>query len=315
MNENKDIRSVLERLSSWEQRIDFDRPVEKTKNIQRYLNYYGFDIENVDFHFGKMEIDEQEIAVQIFNPKQSKATVFLLHGYLEHVGYLRHIIQFLNDHHYRVVSYDLQGHGLSAGEAASIDHFSNYVLTLEKLMKKARDEMAGPFYIIGHSTGGAIAINYVLKHHDHNFDKAVLVAPLVQSNHWCLTKLAFYLIKLFPFIKSVHRRYRENSSNQTYLKFVRKDPLQPETIPLEWLNALIRWNKNIQTYRSTGMETCVIQGTKDDTVAWKHNLHFISKKFPHLKIVHIEDGKHSLFNESKQIRELVFHNIHQFLTD
>ncbi|MFD2924710.1 alpha/beta hydrolase [Halobacillus naozhouensis] len=315
MNENKDIRNVLERLSSWNQRIDFDHPIEKTEDIQVYLDYYGFDLEKVDFHFGKMEIDEKEIAVQIFNPRRSKATVFLLHGYLEHVGYLGNIIQFLNDHHYRVVSYDLQGHGLSEGEAASIDHFSTYVLTLEKLMKKARDEMSGPFYVIGHSTGGAIAVNYLLKHHDHNFDKAILVAPLVRSNHWCLTKLGFYLSKLFPYIKRIDRRFRENSSNQNYLKFIQKDPLQSETIPIEWLSALINWNKNIQTYRATDMETCVLQGTKDETVAWKYNLRFVMEKFLHLKIVYIEDGKHSLFNESKHIRELVFANIHQFLMD
>ncbi|UOR13169.1 alpha/beta hydrolase [Halobacillus amylolyticus] len=238
MNKTVEIENVLERLSDWDQKLNFHKPVKKTPDIKAYLNYYGFDLQNVDLHFGKIEIDGKEIFVQLFKTIKSQGTVFLLHGYLEHVGYLNHIIQFLNKHQYSVISYDLQGHGLSNGKTASVEHFSEYVLTMEKLMRKAKEEMPGPFYVIGHSTGAAIVINFVLKHkHDH-FDKIILVAPLIRSNHWYLTKLSFYLTRIFPFIEGIKRRFRENSSNHKYLKFTRKDPLQPEAIPSNGLSHL-----------------------------------------------------------------------------
>lgn len=313
MNQTTEIKTVLDRLSRWDQNLNFHKPVRKTPAIKTYLNYYSFNLENVDLHFGKVEIDEKEIFVQIFTPLKSKGTIFLLHGYLEHVGYLKHIIQFLNEHQYSVVSYDLQGHGLSEGKTASVNNFSDYVLTMEKLMRKVRNEMAGPFYLIGHSTGGAIVINYVLKHRNHHCDKVIMVAPIIRSNYWHLTKLGFFLTKAFPFIDGIKRQLRENSSNKKYLNFTSKDPLQPDAIPLDWIEALIKWNEKIQNYDSSNTNACVIQGMKDKTVEWKYNLEFVKEKFHNLQVVPIENGKHALFNESKQIRETVFAKIHQFL--
>ncbi|WP_085524287.1 alpha/beta hydrolase [Tuberibacillus sp. Marseille-P3662] len=315
MDHQQEIKHVLDRLSRWEQKIHFHKPTDKNSDIIAYLDYYGFQLENVAFHLGKLEIDGTDIMVQMFSPRESKGTVFLLHGYLDHVGYLQRIIQFLNDHHYSVISYDLQGHGLSEGEKASVDAFSDYVLTLEKLMKKARDEMPDPFYVIGHSTGGAIAINYVLKHRNHRFNKVVLAAPLIRSKYWHLTKLGHTLAKPFPFIDDINRHFRKNSSNQKYLSLAKKDPLQPQAIPLEWVDALIEWNENIQTYTETTLNTCVIQGDEDDTVAQQYNLEFIEDKFQNLQVFHIEKGRHQLFNEQTQIREKVFAIIKQFLLD
>jgi alpha-beta hydrolase superfamily lysophospholipase len=307
------INTVLDCLSRWEKPLSFHTQVEKTADIKAYLDYYDFNLEGVDFHFGKVDIDGTKIMVQIFSPQKSKGTVFLLHGYLDHVGSLKNMIHYLIKHHYNVISYDLQGHGLSEGESASVDDFSDYVLTLEKLMKIAKEEMSSPFYIIGHSTGGAIAINYVLKHRDHHFNKLVLVAPLIRSNHWYWTKLGFYLAKPFPFIDDISRNFRENSSDQKYLAFTKKDPLQPKAVPLSWVKALINWNEELQSYSPTNFDTCVIQGNKDKTVDWEFNLAFIKEKFRHLQVSQIKNGRHALFNEKKEIREEVFTKIHQFL--
>ncbi|MBM7587135.1 alpha-beta hydrolase superfamily lysophospholipase [Bacillus pakistanensis] len=309
------MEKVLERLSRWEKPVSFHTPVKKTSDIEAYLDYYGFNLEGIDFHFGKVDIDGTKIMVQIFSPKERKGTVFLLHGYLDHVGSLKNMIQSLIKHHYCVISYDLQGHGLSGGEAASVNDFSKYVLVLEKLMQRARDEMSSPFYIIGHSTGGAIAINYVLKHHDHHFNKMVLVAPLIRSSYWHLTKVGLFLTKPVPFIDDIGRNFRQNSSSKNYLSFTKNDPLQPKAIPLRWVEALIKWNKEIQSYSPTNTTTCMIQGDKDKTVDWEYNLAFIQDKFPCLKVVPIKNGRHALFNEGKNIREEVFTKIHQFLKE
>jgi alpha-beta hydrolase superfamily lysophospholipase len=315
MSRIKEMNHVLERLSDWKKPLSFHISVKKTPDIKAYLDYYGFNLENIDFHFGKVEINGTKIMVQIFSPRESIGTVFLLHGYLDHVGSLQNMIQYLTKHNYSVVSYDLQGHGLSGGEPASVDDFANYVLTLEKLIQRARDEMADPFYVIGHSTGGAIAINYVLKHRDHHFRKLVLVAPLVRSNYWYWTKLGYYLAKPFPFIDDIARKFRKNSSDQKYLAFTKKDPLQPKVLPLNWVGALINWNEEIHTYNPTNTDTCIIQGNKDETIDWKYNLAFVKKKFRSLQTFQISNGRHALFNEKEQIQEEVFVSIHQFLKE
>nr|WP_255639734.1 alpha/beta hydrolase [Aquibacillus saliphilus] len=303
----------MDRLSCKEQKIDFHKPSELDADIRAYLNYYHIDLENIDFHFGKIEIDKNNISVQIFKPNKSKGTIFLLHGYLSHIGHLSRIIRFLNEQQYTVISYDLQGHGLSRGKTASVTHFSDYVITMEKLMNKATAEIPGPFYVIGHSTGAAITIDYLLRHKEHQIDKVILVAPLIRSNHWHLSRIGFSMAKLFPFVTDVKRNYRENTSEKSYLDFISNDPLQTDAIPLEWIGALIKWNEEIKSYKKTSTKTCIIQGNKDKTVDWKHNLVFTQEKFTNLEVVLIDNGKHELFNESKQIREIVFKKIHQFI--
>lgn len=313
MTEKKDIQKILNRLADSDQKINFKNPVHLSPDLQEYLNYYGFQLKNIDYHFGKIDINGTPIMVQMFSPKTCIGTVVLLHGYLDHVGILKNIIQHLNRQKYRVISYDLQGHGLSGGEKASVKSFSDYVLTLEELMNQTKKEISGPIYGIGHSTGGAILINYILKQPEAHFNKIILIAPLVRSKHWLLSKIGYYLIEPIPFMKEVHRKFRVNSSDKQFLSFIKNDPLQPKAIPIEWLHSLISWNEEIQTYNACDTETLLIQGTNDRTVEWKYNLNFIKEKFNHLHIKLIKNGRHQLFNEKPPIRDQVFKEIERFL--
>ncbi|SEA99149.1 lysophospholipase [Thalassobacillus cyri] len=315
MSKNKSIEHILQRLSTWEKPFNFTKPTVIKHDIAAYLNYYGLNIADVAFHFGKIETNGTKTMVQMFAPKESKGTIFLLHGYLDHVGHLKYIIQFLNKHGFTVISYDLEGHGLSEGKTASVQRFSDYVHSLEKLMDLTKKEMPGPFYVIGHSTGGAIAIDYVLQHHDHVFDKVILAAPLVHSAHWYGTVLGYYMAKVLPLLEEVKRNFRVNSSNQHYLEARKLDPLQTEVIPLDWVGAMLHWNKLLDHYPPTNTPTFVIQGNKDNTVAWQYNLKFIEEKFPHAKMVQIDNGRHALFNESEEIRELVFSFVNKFIEE
>ncbi|WP_028782489.1 alpha/beta hydrolase [Thalassobacillus devorans] len=313
--QNNSIEHILQRLSAWEKPFSFDHPTVITPEIAAYLNYYELYISDGAFHFGKIETNGTKTMVQMFAPNQSKGTIFLLHGYLDHVGHLNHVIQFLNKHGYTVISYDLEGHGLSEGKTASVQRFSDYVHSLEKLMDLTKKEMQGPYYVIGHSTGGAIAIDYVLKHHDHVFDKVILAAPLVHSSHWYGTVLGYYIASMIPFLDKVKRNFRVNSSNTQYLKARKLDPLQTSVIPLDWVGAMLHWNKLLDQYPPSNTPTFVIQGNKDNTVAWPYNLKFIENKFTNSKMVQIDNSRHALFNESKEIRELVFSFIKKFIEE
>lgn len=308
-----DMRIVLKRLADSDQVINFEHPVSITPDLRAYLDYYGFELVNIEYYFGKIEIDGTKIMVQMFSPKHSIGTIVLLHGYLDHVGLLRRSIQHLTDHHYRVISYDLQGHGLSEGAKASVKNFSDYVATLEKLISRIKKEISGPLYGIGHSTGGSILLHYVLKNKKSQFDKIILIAPLVRSLFWSLSKTAFSILKLFPFIKEIPRRFGQNSSDDQFLSFIKKDPLQSKVIPFDWIHSLIRWNKEIQTLGPTKEKALLIQGTKDTTLEWKYNLNFIREKFLNLQVVLIENGRHQLLHEKPKIRDEVFKNIVLFL--
>lgn len=309
VTETLEIKRILEQLSTSEEKLDFAKPNHLTPAMKAYQDYYGFSQQNVTFHFGKVTIDQIKVNVQIFKPENSRGNVFLLHGYLSHIGYLKHIIEYLNAKNFTVISYDLQGHGLSTGKIASVQSFDDYGRTMEKLLTIIRKEIIGPIYLIGHSTGGALIVDYILRHPDHPIEKAIMVAPLIRSNHWNLSKIGLYTMKFFPFIKHIKRNFRQNSSDEKYLQAIKIDPLQSTNVPLEWVNALINWNKKIQEYHSSKKFIYLIQGNRDKTVDWKYNVQFLQRKFDNLQIVQIDQGRHELFNETPHIRDIVFSRI------
>ncbi|QHE51888.1 alpha/beta hydrolase [Pontibacillus sp. HMF3514] len=295
---------ILRKASNWDQPIDFRNPIAPSHAIKQYLTYYGLDIPHTKFHMGVLYANDTKIMVQMHSPEQPIGTILLLHGYFDHAGLLRTIIEYLTKYQYRVIVYDLQGHGLSGGEKASVQKFNHYGQTLQKVIDLMTDQLPPPYHAIGHSTGGAIIINYILKKKKHPFTTIITAAPLIRSKHWKLTKAGYYLLN--PFVNGIFRKFRANSSNKDYLKFVKQDPLQHKRVPFQWYEALIRWNKSIQEQGRSYDPISVIQGDLDDTVDWKFNLKFLREKFPKADIHHMPKARHHLFNEREEIKGKVF---------
>ncbi|MYL34704.1 alpha/beta fold hydrolase [Pontibacillus yanchengensis] len=302
--EHIEFKQILAALGEWDTPVDFTTPVQPTKNIKRYLDYYGLDFQDVDFHFGSVQANGKKIMVQMHAPKEANVTVLLLHGYFDHAGHLKRIIKYLTDQQKRVIVYDLQGHGLSGGKTLSTKEFTNYGITLKVVIDKIQSQLPRPYYLIGHSTGGAIIVNYLLKKRTHPFEKVIVLAPLIRSNYWWVTVAGYYVLN--PFLNKVFRRYRKNSSDKSYLKFVKRDPLQHNHIPIKWLEALIEWNKSIQHAEPSDETLTVLQGNRDQTVDWGYNVKFLKKKFPNADIIQIDQGKHHLFNEGDDVSRDVF---------
>lgn len=301
---DRNMQEVLQKASNWDQPIDFRNPITPTDAIKKYLSYYGLDFPHTYFHMGALFANDKKIMVQMHAPEHPKGTVLLLHGYFDHAGLLKTFISFLTEQGFRVIVYDLQGHGLSGGKKASVQQFNYYGKTLQKVIDHMTNQLPPPYHVIGHSTGGAIIINYILKKKRHIFSTVITAAPLIRSKHWKLTKAGFYLLN--PFVNGVIRKFRTNTSNKEYLKFVKQDPLQHNRVPFQWYDALIRWNKSIQEQGRSYHPISVIQGDLDDTVDWKYNLTFLKEKFPKADVHHIPKGRHHLFNESEDIRGKVF---------
>jgi alpha-beta hydrolase superfamily lysophospholipase len=311
VSDQQKIRQVVQRLGKYNKEIDFYNPVYIDNDLHDYLQYYQLLFQNVDYYFGKLNMSDLKIMMQVYAPKECRGTIYLLHGYFDHVGTLNHLILFLLEKNYRIVTYDLKGHGLSSGPAAVIGSFEEYVQTFEAVITKTKDIYSGPCALIAHSTGAAVAVDYLLRSNTYCFNKVILAAPLVRSYLWPLTKIGYYMFN--PFLNEVKRKYRLNSNNKDHQIFIKQDPLQYDGIPLTWLKALINWNAAIQTYSASKIELFIIQGEKDQTVNWKYNIPFLAKKFPNALLSLIKQGRHQLFNEREDIQQEVFHAIETYL--
>jgi alpha-beta hydrolase superfamily lysophospholipase len=256
---------------------------------------------------GRFAVDGYEVVSQVWWPERAKATLFLFHGFYDHTGLYRHVIEWALDQNFAVIACDLPGHGLSSGERASIKDFAEYQDTLQKLFAEAQSlDLPQPWHLCGQSTGGAIVIDHVLNQGASSpaQGQVILLSPLVRPRAWGWSKLSYYLLK--PFVKAIARRFSENSNDPDFLPFLQADPLQPLRLPTAWVGALARWIKRIEAAPYSMRRPLIVQGQADMTVDWEHNLEVLRSKFDRPQVLMLPEARHHLANETLALRREYF---------
>ncbi len=318
---NWDRHSLLERLEPF----DPAARRELSAEMEAYCRFYGLDLwvehPEVSYHQGYIKADKHEVMVHYFRrpgASETKGTVFILHGYFDHVGLYTQLIDRCLGAGFDVLAYDQPGHGLSSGTPAAIGSFLEYQAVLSEVMARIREKIRGPWFAVGQSTGGAILIDYLLSnHHDQHssaFKKVVLLAPLVRPVGWLGAKTLHSLAK--PFLSRWRRVFGANSGNTRFLRFLREhDPLQARAVHVDWVSALRQWVPHIESARPVDFPVTVVQGEKDLTVDWQHNLRILRNKFSSVREQRIPDGRHHLVNEAQDLQATVFNTIIDTFTE
>jgi acylglycerol lipase len=109
--------------------------------------------------------DNLQLSGAYFSPTgEIKAVIILIHGMGEHFGRYKHVIDFFMSIGYAVVTIDYRGHGTSEGKRGHIPSYNQLMEDTDLLVKKAHELFNGlPLIMYGHSLGGNIAANYVLR--------------------------------------------------------------------------------------------------------------------------------------------------------
>jgi alpha-beta hydrolase superfamily lysophospholipase len=295
---------------------ELGKSTENYPSMDSYIRFYGLcpSNETAEHFFGTFKSDKFTLFGHIFKPKDYKATVVLIHGFMGHCGLMSKLIRYLTEAGFAVAAYDLPGHGLSSGARTAIDDFSQYTDSLSDFLTIVRQKLKGPYHIIGHSMGAAIVMNYLFSGRKDYFDKVILAAPMVRSQLWYLSKFGYTIYR--PFAKSIFRLFRNVSSDKDFLRFVRyQDPLQSKKVSVKWAGAMFKWNKKVADAQVSDRPVMVIQGTCENIVSWRHNLKFIRSKFNDVEIKLIENARHELFNESAELRGRIFSQIRDYLAE
>jgi len=284
-----------------------------------YQHFYGLDLPArpvpVERWLGRFQVAGYDVVGQVWLAPAPVATLILLHGFYDHMGLYRHVIDWALDQGFSVIACDLPGHGLSSGERASIDDFAVYQQVLEALFVQAAAlGLPQPWHLCGQSTGGAIVIDHVLNHGDDSpiQGRVILLAPLVRPRAWGWSRFSYYLLR--PFVKGIERRFSENTNDPTFLPFLLADPLQPRRLPTAWVGALIEWVKRIEAAPPSTRRPLIIQGQSDMTVDWPHNLLVLREKFAQPQVLMLPEARHHLANELPTIRQRYFAFIGEHLT-
>lgn len=282
---------------------------EYSTAIQAYFAHYrlGVNGDAVEHLFGTFPSGEFTLAGHLYRPAQYQAAVILIHGYLNHSGQFKNLIPYLLDKGFAVGVFDLPGHGHSSGDPAAIEDFTQYTQAVQDFMAVVRRRLHGPYYTVGFSLGGAIAMEQLLSGRGL-FDKTVLAAPLI---HWTQYEQSKGTYRIYSaFTDRIKRFHQRNTSDREYVLFNRtQDRLHCQSISLRWVKALFEWNDTLASANPCPRPVLVIQGDKDRTVDWRYNLKLIGKKCPDTRIEIIRGARHELFNEADGYRRIVLETL------
>lgn len=110
--------------------------------------------------------DGTELFFRVIEPLTApKAAVILVHGHGDHSGGLQNLSTSLVNNKYMVYALDLRGHGKSSGKRGFIQSWDEFRGDLHEFRNLvALDQPEQPLYIVGHSLGGLITLEYALDH-------------------------------------------------------------------------------------------------------------------------------------------------------
>ncbi|MCB1687396.1 MAG: lysophospholipase [Halioglobus sp.] len=125
----------------------------------------------------------RSIYFQCWEPEATPTAVVLVaHGAGEHSARYQPLAQFFTGHNFVVAALDHTGHGYSEGIPGHVDSFEDYLHDITVFHRQIATRFAGvPMLLLGHSMGGLIACNYLLRHQGE-FAGAILSGPAIKTD-------------------------------------------------------------------------------------------------------------------------------------
>lgn len=92
-----------------------------------------------------------------------KAALVIVHGFGEHGGRYLNVVNRLVPNRYAIYALDHRGHGRSPGQRSYINRWAEYRDDVQAFLKLVhKEEPDIPLFLMGHSMGGLIVLEYVL---------------------------------------------------------------------------------------------------------------------------------------------------------
>lgn len=115
---------------------------------------------------------------QGWNPPQTKGVVCIVHGFNEHSTRYTQVAERLCAAGYAVLTYDEFGHGRTTGKRGHAPSYESFLDSVKIILDEAETRFPGvKKFLWGHSMGGGIATNYVLRRQP-NIAGVIATGPL-----------------------------------------------------------------------------------------------------------------------------------------
>lgn len=111
---------------------------------------------------------DTELFYQCWQPAgEAVASLAIVHGFGEHSGRYMNVVNHLVPRGYAVYGFDLRGHGRSPGQRGHITAWADYRQDVAAFLRMvAQSGVASTLFLMGHSMGGLIVLDYALRSPD-----------------------------------------------------------------------------------------------------------------------------------------------------
>ncbi|MBB6453739.1 alpha-beta hydrolase superfamily lysophospholipase [Salirhabdus euzebyi] len=204
-----------------------------------------------------------------------KAVALVVHGHGDHSGGLQNMYKSLLQNQYIVYAFDLRGHGQSSGVRGFISNWKEYredLHTFRELVTSENPDL--PLFIIGHSLGGLIGIDYAL-HYGKGLAGLVTIAPAISYEVKTLEKI---LITIFSRIKPDYTLVKKSrphllTQDQEVITKINADKLRHNTVTPGLGRALMKILPELMSKASSISLPFLLQYGLEDKVTPPTKLH------------------------------------------
>ena len=271
--------------------------------------------------------------------KKTLGTIFFLNGHREFIEKYSESFYDFSLRGFNVITLDWRGWGLSdrpfpkKPKIQHVEHASEYQHDLDTVLQIAKKEsLTHPWHMLAHSMGSLIGLRKFSKTPD-TFDNYVFLAPLWGNMRFIPQTIQTFLIRCNPALKSLgltkitagnSKNYKpyalkvsfaENTLTSDYKQFTRLKSILQENPELHsgmptlgYLIAILEEIKNLQNLVLPEKPVTVFIAEKEQITDNEAVKKFILKN-SFIKLVEIENSKHELLIEKKNVRKRIINEI------
>ncbi len=238
-----------------------------------------------------------------FKPENIKAVVVLIHGMGEHFErYVDHVIPNFYKNSFAVIAFDQFGHGKTEGKQGHNPGFEEVLNCVKIVIDKSKEVFGNkPTFLYGHSMGGNVVINYVLRR-EHHLKGVIATSPFLklafEPPAWKL-KIAKVLLKIAPSLTmgnelDVSAISRDQKEVDKYIN----DPLVHDKVSPNYSIVFIETGKwAIENANQLNIPMLLMHGTGDQLTSYKASEEFAKNAGKKVTFKLFDGGYHELHND------------------
>jgi alpha-beta hydrolase superfamily lysophospholipase len=233
--------------------------------------------------------------------ENTKAVIVLVHGLGEHIQRYNQWSDRFKAEGFAFVGVDLPGHGRSAGRRGYIKSYQLLSEMIDILLKTVHNTFPGlPVYLYGHSMGGGIVLDYLIRKNP-KIQGAIVTSPWIRLSFQparIKILMASILKHIMPgLVQSSGLEVTDLSHNQTISDAYEKDPLVHGRISVSLFVGTVNAGEHTLKHASElRIPTLLLHGSEDRICSPQASREFASKsQVVDLKIW--DGGYHELHNE------------------